>query len=131
MRGAFHLCVEPQLLVKVRKGRMALSASWGYLEAVASPRQPTPVFLPGKSRGQRSLVGYRPWSCKELNMTEHACSGKLRTHTGIKIDLDESGEGAEQRKGQQQPRAIPGCCAGVHPQQLPMQGWPSPAHPGV
>ena len=23
--------------------------------------QPTPVFLPGKSRGQRSLVGYSPW----------------------------------------------------------------------
>ena len=27
--------------------------------------QGTPVFLPGKSRGQRSLVGYSPWSCKE------------------------------------------------------------------
>ena len=23
--------------------------------------QPTPVFLPGKSQGQRSLVGYSPW----------------------------------------------------------------------
>jgi len=23
--------------------------------------QPTPVFLPGESHGQRSLVGYRPW----------------------------------------------------------------------
>ena len=26
--------------------------------------QPTPVFLPGKSHGQRSLVGYRPWDYK-------------------------------------------------------------------
>ena len=26
--------------------------------------QPTPVFLPGKSHGQRSLVGYRPWGYK-------------------------------------------------------------------
>ena len=26
--------------------------------------QPTPVFLPGKSQGQRSLVGYSPWGCK-------------------------------------------------------------------
>ena len=26
---------------------------------------PTPVFLPGKSHGQRSLVGYSPWGCKE------------------------------------------------------------------
>ena len=25
---------------------------------------PTPVFLPGEFHGQRSLVGYRPWSCK-------------------------------------------------------------------
>ena len=24
--------------------------------------QPTPVFLPGESHGQRSLVGYSPWS---------------------------------------------------------------------
>ena len=27
--------------------------------------QPTPLFLPGKSHGQRSLVGYSPWGCKE------------------------------------------------------------------
>ena len=33
--------------------------------------QPTPVFLPGKSRGQRSLLGYSPWGHKGLNMTEH------------------------------------------------------------
>ena len=25
---------------------------------------PTPVFLPGKSQGQRSLVGCSPWGCK-------------------------------------------------------------------
>ena len=30
----------------------------------------TPVFLPGKSHGQRSLAGYGPWGHKELNMTE-------------------------------------------------------------
>ena len=27
--------------------------------------QSTPVLLPGKSHGQRSLVGYSPWGCKE------------------------------------------------------------------
>ena len=32
-------------------------------------RQPTPVFLPGKSHGQRSLAGYSPWDCKESDMT--------------------------------------------------------------
>ena len=31
--------------------------------------QPTPVFLPGKSLGQRSLVGYSPWGRKELDTT--------------------------------------------------------------
>ena len=32
--------------------------------------QPTPVFLPGESHGQRSLVGYSPQGHKESNMTE-------------------------------------------------------------
>ena len=32
--------------------------------------QPTPVLLPGKSHGQRSLVGYGPWGHKELDTTE-------------------------------------------------------------
>jgi len=30
----------------------------------------TPVFLPGKSHGQRSLEGYSPWGPKESDMTE-------------------------------------------------------------
>ena len=31
---------------------------------------PIPVFLPGESQGQRSLVGYSPQGRKELDMTE-------------------------------------------------------------
>ena len=31
---------------------------------------PTPVFLPGESHGQRSLVGYSPWSRKESDTTK-------------------------------------------------------------
>ena len=31
--------------------------------------QPTPVFLPGESHGQKSLVGYSPWGHKESDMT--------------------------------------------------------------
>ena len=30
--------------------------------------QPTPVFLPGKSPGQKSLAGYSPWGRKESDM---------------------------------------------------------------
>ena len=36
--------------------------------------QPAPVFLSGKSHGQRSLVGYHPWGCKESDLTEHVCT---------------------------------------------------------
>ena len=32
--------------------------------------QPTPVLLPGKSCGQRSLAGYSPWGPKGLDTTE-------------------------------------------------------------
>ena len=39
-------------------------------KAIFSFWQPTPVFLPGKSHGQRSLVGYSPRGSKELDTTE-------------------------------------------------------------
>ena len=32
--------------------------------------QPTPVLLPGKSHGRRSLVCCSPWGCEESDMTE-------------------------------------------------------------
>ena len=32
--------------------------------------QPAPVFLPGESHGQRSLVDYSPYDHKELDTTE-------------------------------------------------------------
>ena len=37
--------------------------------------QPTPVFLPGESHGQRSLVGYSPWGHERVGcgwVTEHS-----------------------------------------------------------
>ena len=39
-------------------------------------------FLPGESHGQRSLVGYSPWACKELEITE-----RLKNNKGNKKDL--------------------------------------------
>ena len=35
-----------------------------------NPRQPTPVFLPGESHGQRSVLGYVPLGRKESDMIE-------------------------------------------------------------
>ena len=43
--------------------------------------QPTPVFLPGESHGQRSLAGYRPWGRKELDTTEATEHTHAHTHT--------------------------------------------------
>ena len=40
--------------------------------------QPALVFLPEKFHGQRSLVGYSPWGCKESDRTE--CT---HTHTDL------------------------------------------------
>ena len=45
---------------------------------------PTPVFLPGESRGQRSLVRYSPWGHKESDTTE-----RLHFH----VSLSRMGEG--------------------------------------
>ena len=47
--------------------------------------QPRSVFLPGESHVQRSLVGYSPWGCKELDTTDH-------THTGLTFLAPESDE---------------------------------------
>ena len=47
--------------------------------------QPTPVFLPGESHGQRSLMGYSPCGHKESDTTE-----RLSTHCIIwKCDRSE------------------------------------------
>ena len=49
-------------------GTIYLDVSYGYLWR----RQwhPTPVLLPGKSHGRRSLVGCGPWGCWESDTTE-------------------------------------------------------------
>ena len=44
--------------------------------------QPTPVFLPGKSHGQRSPVSYSPWGHKELDTTERLHFTSLQTCNG-------------------------------------------------
>ena len=44
------------------------------------PWQPTPVFLPGESHGQRSLADYSPWGCKESDTTE-----RLTLYTLLKV----------------------------------------------
>ena len=44
----------------------------GWEDPLEKKVAPTPVFLPGGSHGQSSLVGYSPWDHKESDVTEHA-----------------------------------------------------------
>ena len=46
--------------------------SLGWEDPMGRKWQSTPVLLPGKSHGQRSLVGYSPWGCKESDTTVKA-----------------------------------------------------------
>ena len=48
-----------------------LIPAWDTSSLAFQKWQPTPVFLPGKSHGQRSLVGYSPRGHKKLNTIKH------------------------------------------------------------
>ena len=56
------------------KNLPALRETWGLSLGQKDPLEkgmaPTLVFLPGEFHGQRSLKGYSPWGCKELDTTE-------------------------------------------------------------
>ena len=52
--------------------------------------QSIPVFLPGESLGQRSLVDYSPYGCKEADTTEvseHACTQALLRGRDSEVSL--------------------------------------------
>ena len=58
--------------------------------------QPTPVFLPGESHGQRSLAVYTPWGGKESDMTEQLTHNTELLHPSSYLSLT----GHETRIGQ-------------------------------
>ena len=53
-----------------RRHRRCGFASWVRKVLWRKNWQPTPVFSPGEPHGQRHLVGYNPYSHKELDATE-------------------------------------------------------------
>ena len=55
-----NLLAMQEIWVQSLGGEIPWSRKW----------QPTPVFLPGESHGQRSLVGYSPWDHKKPDTTE-------------------------------------------------------------
>ena len=68
-----HVC-QGFLGGSVVKNSLAMQDTWVQPLSQTIPWrrkwQPTPVFLPDKSHGQRSLVGYSPWGCQESDMID-------------------------------------------------------------
>ena len=65
--------------------------SLGWEDPLETGMATTPVFLPGESHGQRSLEGYSPSGCEELDMTYNyrfhlvrVVSGDLSSSEGIR-----------------------------------------------
>ena len=58
------------LVAQTVKNLPAMQKTWVGKIPWSRTWQPTPVFLPGESHGQRSLAGYSPWGHKESDMTE-------------------------------------------------------------
>ena len=65
---------KTSLVAQVVKRLSTMLETWvqslGWMIPWRRKWQSTPVLLPGKSHGQRSLVGYSPWGHKESDTTE-------------------------------------------------------------
>ena len=66
-RGAWRAAVHGVAKSQTRLGGFTFTFHFHSLE---KEWQPTPVFLPGESQGQRSLVGCHLWGCTESDTTE-------------------------------------------------------------
>ena len=64
----FCLCDFPG--VSDSKESACNSGEPGWEDPLEKGMEPTPVFWPGKSHGQRSLAGYSPWGRTESDMPE-------------------------------------------------------------
>ena len=73
--------MEKNLKSTCNAGDPALIPGWGRAPGEGNG-DPTPVFLPGESHGQRSLAGHSPWSCKELDTTEQLILSNQGIHRG-------------------------------------------------
>ena len=61
-------------------GRAPLRKEW----------QPILLFFPGESHGQRSLVGYSPWGCKESDTTEATQHARMHIYIICRISTQAS-----------------------------------------
>ena len=73
-----HYCGILQSIILVNLSSQSIKPVLGFKFPWRRAWQPIPVFLPGKSHGQRNLVGQSPQCCKELDktkVTQHVCLG--------------------------------------------------------
>ena len=68
--GAWWAAVSGVAQSRTRLKRLSSSSSSSNAITWRRRWHPTPVLLPGKSYGQRSLVGCSPWGLEELDTTE-------------------------------------------------------------
>ena len=64
-----------------RRHRRCRFDPWGGKIPWRRKWQPTPVFLPGESHGQKNPMGYSPWGCKELDTTEWLSTHAQHNHS--------------------------------------------------
>ena len=86
-RQRYYVGVEYVLISQKLSGDVRQATNLGFLEyACLLQWHPTPVLLPGKSHGQRSLVGCSPWGHEESDTTE-------RLHFHISLSCIGEGNG--------------------------------------
>ena len=70
----YFICNAPLFFYNISISS-AMQETWvqslGWEDPLEKEGQPTAVFLPGESQGQRSLAGCSPWGHKESDTTEH------------------------------------------------------------
>jgi len=64
------LMPEASVVAQTVKNLPAMQETWVGKIPWRREWQPTAVFLPGESHGQRNLWGYSPWGLKESDTTE-------------------------------------------------------------
>ena len=72
IQGASRWLSGEESACQCRRGKSRTFCPWVGKIPWYRKRQPTPGFLPGNFHRQRSLAGYSPWGCKELDSTEHS-----------------------------------------------------------
>ena len=74
-------------MAQLVKNPPAMQETWvqslGWKDPWRKKWQPTPVFLPGKSYGQRSLAGYSSWGQGQTQLSDKTTTTSTKTETQI------------------------------------------------